>query len=136
MRITVDTNVLISVLIFNSKTLNMLMYHVLVDHTLVLSTYILEELEIVAQRKFPEKTTVIKEFLNELPFELSYTPKNMDKNLFEIRDMKDYPVLYSAINDNVDIFITGDKDFFDSVGIEKPEIITPKDFLKKYCKKR
>jgi predicted nucleic acid-binding protein len=87
----------------------------------------------VVQKKFPKKMNVIEEFLNEIPFESSYTPKEMDMNLFAIRDVKDYPVLYSAINDNVDIFITGDKDFFDSINVEKPEIITPKDFLKKYC---
>jgi len=133
MRITLDTNVLISVLIFNSKTLNSLMHHILIDHTLVISTYILEELEMVVHRKFPKKMNVIEEFLNGIPFESSYTPKEMDMNLFAIRDIKDYPVLYSAINDNVDIFITGDKDFFDSINVEKPEIITPKDFLKKYC---
>ena len=86
------------------------------------------------QRKFPEKIKVIKEFMNELLFELSNTLNNKNKNLFEIRDMKDYPILYSAINDNVDIFIAGDKDFFDFVIIEKPEILTPKRLLKKYCK--
>ena len=40
--------------------------------------------------------------------------------LFEIRDMADAPILYTAI-------ITGDKDF-DDVAIEKPTIMTIVEF--------
>jgi len=45
--------------------------------------------------------------------------------------MKDYPVLYTAIIENIDVLITGDKDFAD-IEIEKPEILTPADFIAKY----
>ena len=45
--------------------------------------------------------------------------------------MNDYPVLYTAIIENVDIFITGDKDFL-GMGVEIPEIMTPADFMEKY----
>jgi predicted nucleic acid-binding protein len=45
----------------------------------------------------------------------------------------DYPVLYSAIVEDVDILITGDKDFSD-VDVEKPEILTPQKFLEKYVR--
>ena len=38
--------------------------------------------------------------------------------------MKDYPVLYTAILEDVDILVTGDSDFED-VGVDKPEILTP-----------
>jgi predicted nucleic acid-binding protein len=86
----------------------------------------------VVQRKFPDKKKVLEEFLKELPFELSYTPKNIDNSLFEIRDKKDYPILYSAIVEEVDNFITGDQDF-SSVDINKPEILIPREFLDKYC---
>jgi len=51
--------------------------------------------------------------------------------LFEIRDEKDYMVLHTAILADVDILITGDKDFED-IKIERPEILTPKRFLEKY----
>jgi predicted nucleic acid-binding protein len=42
----------------------------------------------------------------------------MTKDLFEIRDMMDYPVLYTAIIEDVDVLVTGDKDFAD-VEVEK-----------------
>ena len=45
--------------------------------------------------------------------------------------MKDYPVLYTAIIEDIDILITEDKDFAD-VDVEKPEIITPKEFIEQY----
>ena len=53
----------------------------------------------------------------------------MPGGLFEIRDVNDYPVLYTAIIENVDIFITGDKDFL-GIGVEIPEIMA--DFMEKY----
>jgi hypothetical protein len=67
----------------------------------------------------------------KLPYELIYTPKQPKPKLFEIRDEKDYPVLYSAITEDVDVFITGDRDF-DGLGLKKPEIISPAGFLEKY----
>lgn len=51
--------------------------------------------------------------------------------LFDIRDMNDYPVLYTAIVEDVDILITGDKDFT-GIPIERPEILTPTDFITNY----
>ena len=57
----------------------------------------------------------------------------MPGNLFDIRDINDYPVLYTAIIENIDIFITGDKDFLE-VDIELPEIMTPGEFLEIFIK--
>ncbi len=68
----------------------------------------------------------------ELPFEYVYTAERIDANKFpDIRDRKDLPVLVSAIAEDVDVLITGDKDFSD-VEVEKPEILTPTQFLEKH----
>ena len=49
----------------------------------------------------------------ELPFELVYTPKELDLNEFpEMRDVKDSPILATTIMEGIDVFLTGDKDFF------------------------
>lgn len=66
-----------------------------------------------------------------MSYNLVYTPEEMDNTMFRIRDAKDYPVLYTAILEDVDILITGDKDFA-AVEIEKPELMTPADFMAKY----
>ena len=47
--------------------------------------------------------------------------------------MKDYPVLYTAIHEDVDILISGDKDFAE-IYLERPEILTPAQFMEKYEK--
>ncbi|MBQ6555313.1 MAG: PIN domain nuclease, partial [Firmicutes bacterium] len=98
------------------------------EHQLVLSSFVTDELIAVAEKKFPAKKKAIDIFLTGLSYEFVYTPKTLEKGLFEIRDIKDYPVLYTAIIENIDIFITGDKDFTD-VDIEKPKIMTPTDFI-------
>jgi len=63
-----------------------------------------------------------------LSFELIYTPKRIEPSEYpSIRDRKDLPILVSAILSDIDIFITGDEDFH-TVDIDKPQIITLKDF--------
>ena len=131
MRVMIDTNVLISALLFPSQQMNKLIYIITTEHQLVLSSYVVDELLNVTRRKFESKMEAVDLLLSQLPYELVYTPKQPKPGLFEIRDEKDYPVLYSAIIEGVDVFITGDKDF-DGVDLEKPEIVSPAGFLEKY----
>lgn len=132
MRVMLDTNILISIAIFNSNKLKELLIKICDNHTLVLSSYIIEELEEVVNRKFPNQKMSLRKFLYQLPYELNYTPLDVINNSeIEIRDPKDLPILNSAIVSDVDIFITGDKDF-EEVQIEKPVIMTAIEFLEKY----
>lgn len=131
MKIMLDTNVLISIIVFNSQSLNSMMKKILQEHQLVLSSYIIEELKEVVKRRFSTKTNDLEIFLQTLVYEYVETPIITDFSLFSIRDMDDYPVLYTAILEKVDILITGDKDFSDVI-IEKPEIVTPTAFIEKY----
>jgi putative PIN family toxin of toxin-antitoxin system len=131
MRVMIDTNVLLSVLLFPGQRMNALIEKITTEHQLVLSSYVVDELLNVTRRKFKNKVEAVDLLLSQLPYELVYTPKQPKPGLFEIRDEKDYPVLYSAITEDVDVFITGDRDF-DGMGLEKPEIISPAGFLEKY----
>ena len=131
MRVMIDTNILVSALLFPGETINAMMKKVTSEHTLVLSSFVVGELMDVTERKFPDKTKTVDTLLSQLPYELAYTPKQPDMELFEIRDVKDYPVLYTAIIEEVDIFITGDDDF-DDVVADKPEIMTAAEFVAKY----
>lgn len=128
----VDTNVLISLLVFSSSKMNQMMEHIFKEYQLVLSSYIVRELKDVIKRKFPTKVGVADVLLAKMNYEYVYTPDELDETLFEIRDIKDYPVLYTAILEDVDVFVTGDDDFSD-VDIEKPEILTPSEFMERYC---
>ena len=128
----VDTNVLISLLVFSSKKMNRMMECIFTEHQLILSSYIVEELKDVVRRKFAVKEGVVDTLLAKMNYEYLYTPDVLDETLFEIRDIKDYPVLYTAILEDVDILVTGDSDFSD-VNVEKPEILTPAEFVERYC---
>ena len=130
MRIMLDTNILISMFVF--KSMGSLIDTITKKHTIVICSYVIEELHEVISRKFPSKNKDLESFLLKLPFELVYTPQMVDVNdMFVIRDADDEKVLYSAIIADVDILLTGDKDFSD-VDIERPEILTPHEFLEKY----
>ena len=131
MRIMLDTNVLISALLFPGAKMNAMMETLFTKHNLVLSSYVVDELKDVVRRKFPKKEAVVEKLLFVMSYEFVYTPTEMDDSLFEIRDIKDYPVLYTAIVEDIDILITGDKDFSD-IDIEKPEIMTPAEFMEEY----
>lgn len=128
-----DTNILISVLLFPSERMNQMMDYIFKNHELVLSSYVVEELKDVVNRKFPKKVRVVDTLLAKMSYEYVYTPETIDESLFSIRDMKDYPVLYTAILEDVDVLITGDKDFED-VDVERPEIMTPREFVLYYLK--
>lgn len=126
-----DTNVLISLLLFPNERMNRMMEYIFSHHQLVLSSYVVDELKDVTKRKFPTKAKVVDTLLSRMSYELVYTPTEMESDVFEIRDIKDYPVLYTAIIEDVDILITGDKDF-DNIDIDRPEILTPNNFINQY----
>jgi len=131
MRVMLDTNVLVSAIIFPNSQMESLILKVTLDYQLVLSSYVIDELLDVTKRKFPDKVKSVDRFLTRFPYELVYTPQEQDYSLFSISDEDDYPVLYTAIIENVDVLVTGDSDFMD-IEIEKPEIISPSEFLLKY----
>ena len=127
-----DTNIFISMIFFPSDQTRELARRLTESHQIVVCDYVIEELRLVTERKFSAKRKYLDRFFLELPFELVYTPKEMDLSDFpEMRDVKDAPILATAIMESIDVFLTGDKDFL-VVDIEIPEILTMKEFLEKY----
>lgn len=59
MRIMLDTNVLISALLFPGTRMDTMMNNIFMEHQLVLSSYVVEELNRVVQRKFPGKMKLL-----------------------------------------------------------------------------
>jgi putative PIN family toxin of toxin-antitoxin system len=131
MRVMLDTNVLVSLLLFPREKMNTMMGYIFREHELVLSSFVVDELKAVVHKKFPAKEKAIDNLLTKMSYDFVYTPEEMDYSLFCIRDKKDYPVLYTAIIEGVDVLITGDKDF-GSIEIEKPDVVTPARFMEKY----
>jgi putative PIN family toxin of toxin-antitoxin system len=134
-RIALDTNVYISVFVFQSERLGQMLNFIGMNHQIVMSSCVLDELREVVEEKFPAKTATLDAFLASIPFEYFYSPKILPDSLdFEIRDNDDAAVLYSAILSDSDILITGDRDFFDIAAKtpEKPAIMTPTQFMERY----
>lgn len=131
MKVMVDTNVLFSAILFPKGQAAKAFTHCLMHHELVISTYVIDELKRVIAKKYPKNISAIDAFLEKLSFSLVYTPVKIDQLQFKIRDPKDYPVLYTAMIENVDVLLTGDSDFKDT-DITHPEIVTPKEFLEKF----
>jgi putative PIN family toxin of toxin-antitoxin system len=129
MRVAIDTNVFVSIVVFGSKPLGKMLSDICENHTLVMSSYVIEELSRVVKVKFPGKLAAMDNILFNMSYESEYTPHRLpEHNLFKIRDAKDEKVLYSAITADVDVLITGDKDFFD-LGLARPEIVTSAEFM-------
>ena len=127
-----DTNILISSVIFGSTRLAELTRRIADEFNLVLSSQIIEELQLVVDIKFPNKKEALDKFMRKLSFEMAFTPSGINSEIYpKIMDKKDYPVLASAIIADVDVFITGDKDF-SGLEIDRPEIMTISEFAEKY----
>ena len=132
MRIMLDTNVLLSAIVFHSQTLWKMMEQITFSHQLVLSSYVIDECYEVVKRKKPALVSALDRFFEALPFEMIHTPETLpEHNWFTIRDADDEKVLYSAISADVDVLITGDKDF-SVIDIDKPEIMMPTQFVEMY----
>jgi len=133
MKIMVDTNILISALIYGSDFLARLIQKIIDDYKLVICSYVINEFFNVVRRKNPDREDVLKKVFEELKFDCLISPEKVEEKdrLFKIRDEKDYIILHTAIVENVDIFITNDNDFFD-VDIKHPEIMKPEEFNEIY----
>ena len=127
-----DTNVFISMIFFPSEQTRELAKKLTASHQIVVCDYVIEELRLVSDRKFPDKRRFIDRFFMELPFELVYTPKILNLSDFpKMRDTKDSPILATAIMEGIDVFVTGDKDFL-VLDVDMPEIVTMTEFIKLY----
>jgi putative PIN family toxin of toxin-antitoxin system len=132
MKVFVDTNILVSAILFPKSKVAGSFSIILKEHSLVICQYSIEELSEVFRKKFPEKCENLNTFLSKLTYELVNIPKTIDYSKYpNIRDKNDLPILVSAILSKSDILLTGDKDF-DDIKIEKPIIMKPVDFLIQY----
>ena len=129
MRVMLDTNILVSMIFFPSAVTREFARVLSEDHRIVICDYVIEELRLVTERKFPHKTADLNQFFVELPFEMVYTPGKINPSeLPQIRDAKDSPILATAIMENVDVLVTGDKDFH-ALEMETPAIMTMAQFV-------
>ena len=126
MRVLADTNILFSALLFPKSVPAQALLSAARKHSLILCDRNIYELKDILKRKAPELLQDSEVLLTELPYELI---PGVDYAGKLIRDAKDQPILNAAVVFDVDIILTGDKDFL-SLNIERPKCVTPATFLK------
>ena len=131
MRVMLDTNIIISAMVFKSSRMSEVLGKIREKHELCLSAYSIEETKRILNDKFSDVATDIERFFEDYPYTLIETPINNGAPLVRIRDKKDYPIVHAAIIAQIDVLVTGDKDFFD-VEIDCPLILSPADFMLRY----
>ena len=125
MRILIDTNILFSALLFpGSKPAKALLY-VAQNHEMVLCDRNISELRDILNRKAPKVLPDAEVLLAEMSYELIPAVDHAEKL---IRDAKDQPILNAAIISDVDVILTGDKDFL-SLDLKHPKCMTAAQFL-------
>lgn len=121
MKILIDTNVLISALVFRGRINTVIKELLESEHELFISTYILSEFEEKLSEKWPDRKKEMLRLFQEIGLEVK---ESTDKVESALRDIKDDPILADAREYDVDILLTGDKDFLES-GISNPKICSP-----------
>jgi putative PIN family toxin of toxin-antitoxin system len=128
-----DSNVIIATALFDTEALMRLIKFTSEKYEVYISNNIIDEVRRIVLRKKPEKLEKLNKLLNSVEFKFQFCPNEPLENI-TIRDPKDKIIVSDAIRLNIDIFITGDKDFFEHK-YGKLEVIDPYDFLKKYVNK-
>lgn len=126
MKIFLDTNVLVSSVATRGLCSD-LMREVFSYHQLVISPELLKEIEHVLGTKLGLPKTSIYEFIDIIKQDsvVSHSIKNFD---IEINDKSDLPILSSALNGEVEIFVTGDKELLEIKKIDNMKIISPREY--------
>jgi len=110
-RVMLDTNVLISGMVFSGPE-RRLLEAIQEDHVLVVDDFLLAEALEVLARKFPGKEQLFNILLRS--FKVEKYPMPPEEKIREaaehLRDPKDAAVLASVLLANPDIFVSGDKD--------------------------
>lgn len=121
MRILIDTNILISAILFPKSLIAKTLLYITNNHSIIFCDQNITELREVLRRKKPDAEVLLAELSYELIPAVYHTEKL-------IRDAKDQPILNAAIIADVDIILTGDKDFL-SLDMEHPSCMNVTQFL-------
>lgn len=125
MRILIDTNILFSALLFPKSKPSQALLHIADHHEIVLCDRNITELRDILNRKAPQLLPDAEVLLAEMSYELIPAVDHAEKL---IRDAKDQPILNAAMISDVDVILTGDKDFL-SLNMEHPKCMTAAQFL-------
>ena len=132
MKVLIDTNILISAALNPSGTPYAAFEKaVTYPNRGVICEQNIDELRRIFNRKFPNRIPALETFLSYALLTVDIVPIPDEEHSSEalIRDVMDRPILRAALSANVDILLTGDKDFLES-SVIRPKIMTAAEFIK------
>ena len=130
-RVMFDTNIIISAILNTAGLPNLaLLTAAEFPYTIVLCDQIIDEMRRVFNRKFPYRIPDMEQFIADMRYDLATLAAEdaVSADELEIRDVNDRPILRAARKANVDILVTGDKDFLESV-LTRPKVMTAAQFV-------
>lgn len=130
-KVMIDKNILISSALFTKgKVAKAYLKVVQPPFQPYVCDYIIEELRRKFCQKFPDKMVYLYAFLFHALQTIKEVKTPIDKLSEEekIRDPKDRPILRAALKENIEILLTGDKDFLEA-NVTNPKIMSVTDFL-------
>ena len=132
LKVVLDTNVLISAIVFGGKPLDVFNSILKGQIRLVISKNILDEMEgVLSGKKFQYPEQIIRSIRNELEDLAEFvTPKKAVKKIKE--DPDDNRILECALESGAHLIISGDHHLLELKHYRNIKILSPSDFLKEY----
>jgi putative PIN family toxin of toxin-antitoxin system len=137
LRVYVDTNIFISLLAFRSQRMRHFIQVVQDEHTLLLSTAVIDEINEVLTRRFPTALPLVDEMFRYLQYELVTTPVITDPEyqrivdqLPKIKDPDDVIIFVGAWLGKSDVIVSHDKKHFHTKEVKAVfTVMTVAEFL-------
>ncbi len=126
MKVFLDTNVLVSALATRGLCSDVLR-ETLSFHQLVISKPLLAELERILKEKIKLPGNLVSESLDFLK-QAGLMSETFEKAIPELKDKDDVPIINSALNGGVELFVTGDKEVLKLKVMNEMMIVDPRSF--------
>lgn len=126
MKLVLDTNVLIAAFIARG-TCNELLEHCAINHEIILSPFIIDELSDKLTNKFDFSVREVAEAIRLLKSRAILMKSHALENP-TCRDLDDDQILGTAIAGRCDCIVTGDKDLLDLRRFRSVRIVSPSGF--------
>lgn len=126
MKIFLDTNVLVSAFATRGLCSDVLR-ETLSFHQLVISTPLLAELERILKEKIKLPGDLIAESLDFLT-QIGQMSESFERPILELKDKDDELIISSALNGDVELFVTGDKEVLKLKLVDQMMIVDPRSF--------
>lgn len=113
LRVFIDSNVLISGLVFPRWSYEILKYGEAQEIKIVICSLIVKEVQTRIATTFPDYLDKFNQFITTVNYEIAATPSmnELKKYPHLVRDKKDIPLALAAIKAKVDYLVSNDKDF-------------------------